>query len=83
MLNSISLFKNCIRCRYLVTIEATNYMHNASVRKKVEPKRCMKGAVLENGSSFQRGAIFLYKRVKNGASKAPRCKEGPFSTFFF
>ncbi len=28
-------------------------------QKKVEPKRCLRGAVLENGSFLQGGVIFL------------------------
>ncbi len=32
-----------------------------SLRKKVEPNWCLRGAVLENGSSLQRGSIFSVK----------------------
>ncbi len=58
-----------------------------TLRKKVEPNWCIRGAVLENGSSLQRGSIFSLTNGQTRSLKGTemvtpllvREGEGPFS----
>ena len=43
----------------LGTFGPSAYTKFHCTQKKMEPKRCLRKAVLENGSFLQRGAIFL------------------------
>ena len=49
--------------------------------EKVEPKRCLRGAVLENGSSLAKRNHF-FPLILGGVEMAPLKKEAPFPTFF-